>query len=230
MKTNGHGGSASPVFPEHPAVPEHSVVDDPSLTAAKRAFRRAALARRRTAHAAAGGAAGAAVREVFAAAVPLPPGAVVSGYVAIREELDVLPLLTHLHAAGVACALPVVTARGAPLSFRAWTPEAPLWPGAFGVPEPDAAAALLRPTLLLVPLLGFDRAGRRIGYGAGFYDRTLAELRAGGAAAVAVGIGYAAQEWPEVPAGPYDQRLDWIVTEREAFPFAAPGGRRLSVC
>lgn len=230
MTTNGHGGSASPVFPDParaagaPASIPPGGAGDAALAEAKRAFRRIALARRAAAPAEARAAAAVAVRGVFAAALPVMRGTAVSGYVAIRDELDVLPLLADLHAAGAVCALPAVTARGAALSFRAWVPGAPLQPGAFGVAEPAPAAAPVRPALLLVPLLAFDRGGRRLGYGAGFYDRTLARLRAedGGAETVAVGIGYAAQEWPEVPAGPLDERLDWIVTEREAIRVAAP--------
>jgi len=87
--------------------------------------------------------------------------------------------------------------------------------GPFGIQEPTAAAPVLRPDLLLVPLLAFDRSGHRLGYGGGFYDRTLRALRADGAV-LAVGIAYAGQEVDAVPVAEYDQPLNWIVTEREA--------------
>lgn len=153
-----------------------------------------------------------AVRERVLAEVPLPDGAV-AGYWPLGSELDILPLLLHFHGAGRVAALPVSGPRGTPLTFRAWAPDAPLREGRFGIREPADDAPVVVPAVLLVPLLAFDRQGHRLGYGAGYYDRTLAGLRAGGAV-LAVGIGFAGQQVASVPHGPYDQPLDWIVTER----------------
>jgi 5-formyltetrahydrofolate cyclo-ligase len=108
--------------------------------------------------------------------------------------------------------LPVVVRRGLPLLFRAWHPGQPLVTGSFGVPRPDKDQPELTPRVLIVPLLAFDRAGYRLGYGGGFYDRTLAALRQR-KPITAIGVGYVAQELPQVPHGPMDQRLDYVLTE-----------------
>ncbi len=179
---------------------------------------RALAKARRAAAAGQGAGAGIAVRDRFLAALAPPPEAVVSGYWPIGSELDVRPLLSALHERGHAIGLPVVTARGAPLLFRAWRPDASLVPAKFGLQEPPAAAPALIPELLIVPLLAFDRQGHRLGYGGGFYDRTLAGLRArdrGGRGTCAVGVGFAAQELGAVPHGAADERLDWVVTEAD---------------
>ncbi len=154
-------------------------------------------------------AAGEAVGRIVLRECPPRPGAVVSGFWPIGTELDLRPLLRALHARGHAVVLPVTPRRGEPLIFRLWTPDAPMRREAFGTFAPEGEAR--RPDFLLVPLLAFDRKGNRLGYGAGFYDRTLAGLPG----AFALGCAYAGQELPEVPAGPHDHRLDAIVTERE---------------
>jgi 5-formyltetrahydrofolate cyclo-ligase len=154
-----------------------------------------------------------AVRERVLAEVPLPDGPV-AGYWPLGSELDIRPLLLHLHEAGRTAALPVSGPKGTPLIFRAWGPETALREGRFGIREPEEGAPVVVPALLFVPLLAFDWRGHRLGYGAGYYDRTLAGLRAGGGPVLAVGIGFADQEVDAVPHGPYDQPLDWIVTER----------------
>ncbi|MBM3591749.1 MAG: 5-formyltetrahydrofolate cyclo-ligase [Alphaproteobacteria bacterium] len=136
------------------------------------------------------------------------PGAIIAGYWPMGEEMDPRPLLLALAAQGHRLALPITPPRGQPLTFRAWTPGAALSPGPMGTSEP-ASGEKLRPDILLVPLLAFDRAGRRLGYGGGYYDRTLAAL----SGAKAIGIAYAGQEMPEVPAGPQDFRLPLIATE-----------------
>ncbi|HSK40210.1 MAG TPA: 5-formyltetrahydrofolate cyclo-ligase [Arenibaculum sp.] len=146
------------------------------------------------------------------AEVPVPAAAVVSGYWPIGFELDVLPLLRHFAREGHVCALPVGEGRGMPLSFRAWVPGDPLVAAGFGIMVPPPSSPAVTPRVVLVPLLAFDRAGYRLGYGAGYYDRTLAELRDRGPV-TAVGVAYAGQEVPEVPRDEYDQRLDWLVTE-----------------
>jgi 5-formyltetrahydrofolate cyclo-ligase len=139
---------------------------------------------------------------------------VVSAYWSIGAEILTLPLLEALDAAGFAVALPVTGKRGQPLVFRQWKPGDPLVPGKMDIPEPRASAPVLDPDLLFVPLAAFDREGQRIGYGAGFYDVTLKALRAR-KAIVAVGAGYAAQEVESVPHEDHDEKLDFILTERE---------------
>ena len=135
-------------------------------------------------------------------------GAIIAGYWPMGEEMDPRPLMLALAAGGHVLALPVTPPRGQPLAFHAWAPGAALRPGPMGTSEPVAGEEL-RPDVLLVPLLAFDRAGRRLGYGGGYYDRTLAALPG----AKPIGIAYAGQEMPEVPAGPQDMRLPLIATE-----------------
>ncbi len=138
-------------------------------------------------------------------------GAVVSGYAAIGEELDPLPLLKRLAGEGYRVVLPVIVQQGAPLKFRQWEPGTPLQPGSFSVPVPGEDAPVLRPEILLVPLLAFDAEGFRLGYGAGFYDRTLAGLRARGRI-TAIGIAFDEQRLEAVPKDAYDEQLDWVLT------------------
>jgi 5-formyltetrahydrofolate cyclo-ligase len=182
--------------------------------AGKRTLRELARSKRRAA-AALGSEAGERLRESFLSALPLPPAQVVAGYWPIPEEIDVRPLMTYLHLSGHVLALPVVMARDEPLIFRQWRPSLPLNPGVYGIPVPGAEAPELTPGVLLVPLLAFDGEGRRLGYGAGYYDRTLATLRAGGDI-LAIGAAYAAQRMDSLPEEAADQRLDWVVTEEGA--------------
>lgn len=132
--------------------------------------------------------------------------AVLSGYMPMRSEIDPLPAM-RAHA-GPVC-VPVVTGRAQPLVFHRWTPEMPMVEGSFKALIPAVAEELV-PEVLLVPLLAFDRRGYRLGYGGGFYDRTLAGLRARGRV-VAIGLAFAAQEVEAVPCEPTDARLDAIV-------------------
>ena len=181
---------------------------------------RALAKERRSAAAGQAAEAGISVRDRFLAALTPPPEAAISGYWPIGSELDARPLLSALHERGHAIGLPVVTARGAPLLFRAWRPGASLVPASFGLQEPPDGAPLLVPEILIVPLVAFDRRGHRLGYGGGFYDRTLSGLRAGdtaGRRTLAIGIAFAAQELDEVPHGASDERLDWVVTEADIF-------------
>ena len=155
------------------------------------------------------------VTDVFRE-IPMPSrDAVVSGYHPTGSELDPRPLLAMLRSQGHEIALPVVVERGAPLIFRAWREGNAMSEGAFGVREPLPEASEVKPDVLLIPMLAFDRRGFRLGYGGGFFDRTLASLRQDGAP-VAIGIAFAAQEVDKVPVAEYDQPLNWIITEREA--------------
>lgn len=182
-----------------------AAASDDVLQAAKAAARKIARARR-------AGLANAEAPARLAAALLAghapPKGAIIAGYWPMGEEMDPRPLMLALAARGHALALPITPPRGQPLAFRAWAPGAALRAGPMGTSEPVAGAEL-RPDILLVPLLAFDRAGRRLGYGGGYYDRTLAALPG----AKAIGIAYAGQEMPEVPAGPQDFRLPLIATE-----------------
>lgn len=141
----------------------------------------------------------------------LAPGIVVSGLTAIGEEIDPLPLLLRLRAAGFQLALPAMQGKGKPLIFRAWQPGDPMVERMWGIREPQPTAAEVEPQVVLAALLAFDRAGYRLGYGGGFYDRTLAAARRQRSLTV-VGVAYDEQEVPEVPHLDYDQRLDWVLT------------------
>jgi 5-formyltetrahydrofolate cyclo-ligase len=140
--------------------------------------------------------------------------AAVSGFHPIRDEPDMLALLGALAADGFAVALPAVIGRGRPLDFRLWRPDDPTAAGAMGIPEPLAEAPTVDPDLLFTPLAAFDRQGRRLGYGAGFYDRTLERLRRLKPIR-AVGVAYGVCEVASVPYESHDQFLDAIVTEQE---------------
>jgi len=131
--------------------------------------------------------------------------------------------MSGLAARGHPLALPRVQGRGRPLAFHAWRPGDPLLAGPFGVMEPDPDAPALRPRVLLVPLLAFDRQGGRLGYGAGYYDLVLHALRALCPPPLAIGVAFAAQEVDRVPTGPRDQPLDAVVTERAVHRCSGPG-------
>jgi 5-formyltetrahydrofolate cyclo-ligase len=117
--------------------------------------------------------------------------------------------MERLHASGFRIVLPETPPRGAPLAFRLWHPGCPMLPGRFGTVHPDGPEAV--PDVIFVPLLAFDRNGNRLGYGGGYYDRTLAALPC----SQAIGFGFAAQEVARVPVDRHDRRLDRVVTERE---------------
>ena len=178
------------------------------LAAAKRLARQAALARRSEAFAMGHPAPAALLSEVLAE----HRGRAVAGYVAMRTEVDPLPALAEAARQGPV-GLPVVEGSGLPLRFRAWAPGAALVPGGLGTLVPEGGP-WVEPEVLVVPLVAFDRRGGRLGYGGGFYDRTLAALRARGPA-VAVGFAWGAQEDEGLPLEETDAPLDLIVTEAE---------------
>jgi 5-formyltetrahydrofolate cyclo-ligase len=188
-----------------------------SIQESKTTLRREAMARRDALPAEARQTAAEAIaaRE-FPLAVAL--GAIVSGFMPLKSEINPLPLMKKLAAAGAALALPKIAGRGKPLIMRAWQWGAPLDAGQWGIREPKADAPEVEPDIVLVPLLAFDRAGHRIGYGAGYYDMTLASLRAHKPVA-AIGLAFAAQEVTTVPATPHDARLDLVLTEHEVIDF-----------
>jgi 5-formyltetrahydrofolate cyclo-ligase len=175
------------------------------LAELKAEARKVALARRATLDPAVG----ATLTRIVLEHMPPPPGAGDAGVWPSWQEIDIRPLLHALHERGHPIALPVTPPRGNPLAFRRWRPGEELARGPMGTRQPHQGAEALTPGVLLVPLLVFDRRGHRLGYGAGFYDRTLALLPG----ATAIGVAHAAQELDEVPAGPEDARLDAIATE-----------------
>ena len=174
------------------------------LDADKIAARERALCARRGCDPAVGGDL---ARHVLAD-LPPPPGAAVSGFWPMDGEIDIRPLLTALHQRGHPVLLPQTPSVGNPLIFRHWHPGAMMIRERFGTCRPGGAIGV--PDVLYVPLLAFDRRGHRLGYGGGFYDRTLALLPR----AVAVGCAFAAQEVDEVPAGQHDAPLHAVATER----------------
>ncbi|MFD1911754.1 5-formyltetrahydrofolate cyclo-ligase [Halodurantibacterium flavum] len=177
----------------------------PDPTEAKSRARQAALLARDLAHAAGQGAAA----DHLRAAIGSETGKILAGYMPMRNEIDPLPAMAAHQ--GPVC-VPVIVGRGQPLRFREWTPDARMVRGTFGALVP-AEGAWLEPDLLIVPLVAFDARGFRLGYGGGFYDRTLEILRAR-KPVVAIGFAFGAQELPEIPVEPVDQPLDGIVTER----------------
>jgi 5-formyltetrahydrofolate cyclo-ligase len=132
----------------------------------------------------------------------------------MKTEINPLPLLRKLAAAGVPLALPVIDRRGKPLIMRAWKVGDPLNSGQWGIREPTPEAPVVDPDILIVPLAAFDRRGHRIGYGAAYYDMTIAALRAK-KNVITLGIAFAVQEIPRVPNTERDQQLDYVLTERE---------------
>ena len=156
--------------------------------------------------------AGTAIRDHFLAAAPPATSAIIAGYWPFRTEIDPRPLMPALHALGHRIVLPVVVRKAAPLKFRLWGPGATLVKAGLGGLVPDVGAPELEPDLLLVPLLACDDAGFRLGYGGGFYDRTLEQLR-GVKTVLAVGLAYEAQRVPAVPRTATDQCLDALLTE-----------------
>jgi 5-formyltetrahydrofolate cyclo-ligase len=185
----------------------------PSIESEKASLRRGAAVRR---DALAVEVRKAAAEAIAARPFPLPisPGTIVSGFMPMKTEINPLPLMKALADAGATLALPKIAGRGKPLVMRAWAWGAPLDSGQWGIREPKPEYPEVDPDILLVPLLAFDRTGQRIGYGAGYYDMTIARLRAL-KRVIAVGIAFAMQEVPAVPAVERDEPLDLVLTERE---------------
>ncbi len=180
--------------------------DDPKARARKTAF-----AARKAAFAEAAAKTPPATAHLLAAIGPAA-GRIIAGYMPIRTEIDPRPAMAQLHGDGARICVPVIKAAGQPLEFREWHPGAPLIDGPFGARIP-AEGDWLIPDTLIVPLVAFDARLNRLGYGGGFYDRTLERLRAA-APTRAIGFAFAAQELPDVPQEPTDQPLDALITER----------------
>ena len=171
----------------------------------KNAARKAAFARRKLAHDSGVGTA-AHLSEVLAGYRGVP----IAGYMPMRTEIDPLPAMAEAAAHGPVC-VPVIIENDAPLRFRQWEPDCALETGAFGAQIP-VNGDWIEPEIVIVPMVGFSRDGGRLGYGGGFYDRTLELLRSK-RATLAIGFAYDAQEDADLPIEPWDQPLDMIVTE-----------------
>lgn len=168
-----------------------------------------------------GPAAAAALAAHASRMVSLAGGAPIAAYWPIGDEIDPRPLLSRLQSLGMSLALPVVVARGQPLIFRRYRDGDRLEAGSHGTYQPSSACPDVRPGLVLTPLLAFDRRGFRLGYGGGYYDRTLDRLRRDGAVG-AIGLAFAAQAVDRVPTDPLDQPLDAVVTETTWIEREAP--------
>lgn len=159
------------------------------------------------------------IRTHVAGILTATPPLLLAGFAAIRSEADIMPLLESERAAGMRVALPAMSGGG--IVFRLWREGDELIPGTFGIREPGPNAPGATPDTVLVPMLGFDRAGHRVGYGKGHYDRALAALRQAGFVPRLIGIAFATQEVAAIPAEPYDVALDMIVTEDGVLRFAS---------
>lgn len=179
-----------------------------NLSDVKAAARTAGFARRKAAFEAATAAQAGLLSGVLAGHRGVP----MAGYMAMRTEIDPTPVMEEAAAYGPV-AVPVIIGKAQPLRFRAWSPGCAMEAGAFGAQIP-ASGEWIIPQILIVPLVAFDRHGGRLGYGGGFYDRTLQQLRETGPV-LAVGFAFAAQQAEGLPLEPTDQPLDMIVTERE---------------
>ena len=141
---------------------------------------------------------------------------VVSAFHPYQSEIDTRPLLGRMAGEGWTTCLPIVLGKGQPLEFRRWLPGEPLIKGVWGIERPPETSPVVEPDILIIPLLAFDRKGYRLGYGGGFYDRTLEKLRVR-KNIVGIGVGYSGQQVGAVPHGPHDQPLDYMMTEKEIF-------------
>jgi 5-formyltetrahydrofolate cyclo-ligase len=190
---------------------------DETIEAAKAALRQRARQQRANVPQAGRLGAAKAAADHFFDAIVVPPGAIVAAYWPIRDELDCRGVLTKLMDSGQPVCLPVVLGDNLPLELRLWQEGAPLYPSGFGTLAPPDDAPHAEPDIVLMPLLGFDRLGTRLGYGGGYYDRTLKALRH---KPKLIGFAYAAQELEHVPREPHDVPLDAVVTEKGARIFS----------
>jgi len=210
---NGQGGTATFFRTATPV----SGMNLPNLDDQKAAQRKLSYAQRRAIEDDQAEAAALAVAAKLGDIVAVGEETVVSAYWPLRGELDTRPALMALIKRGAAGALPRTVGAGSPLDFHDWKPDDPLIKGQFKVMEPDPASPKVTPSILLVPLLAFDRQCRRLGYGQGHYDRTLQGLKSQNPATLAIGLAFAAQEIEHVPTDQFDQTLDMILTEKAVY-------------
>ena len=189
----------------------------PDKLAERKAAQRVAAGKVRTrVHAEKGDGVGDTLAAMAGSRIHWPQGGIVSGFWPFGSEINIVPLLEMLAGQGLRICLPVVVAMGKPLVFRAWQPGDDLVPGKWNIPVPADTQPEMTPDVLLVPLLAFDRQGYRLGYGGGFYDRTLEKLRAHGPVK-AIGVAYRAQQVDAVEHDSLDQPLDGVLTEQGYF-------------
>lgn len=150
--------------------------------------------------------------------IDVKQGVIVSAYSPMKSEFNPVPLMRKLSESGATLALPVTPKRGNPLIMRAWAFGDEMASGVWGIREPKPESPEVFPDIMLVPLAAFDRSGHRIGYGAGYYDMTIARIRAM-KPVITIGLAFAAQEIPRVPATAFDARLDLVLTELETIDF-----------
>ena len=186
---------------------------DPKVEADKAALRVKAHATRAAIPSATRATAAKTAAQHFFDAVSMSPDDIVAGYWKIKDEIDCQPIIVRLMDSLQPVCLPVVLGDDQPLSLRLWEPHAPLYEAGFGTLAPNEFAPQVEPDIIIMPLLGFDSAGTRLGYGGGYYDRTLDRL---GKKPRLIGLAYAAQELDAIPREPHDVPLDMVITERGA--------------
>jgi 5-formyltetrahydrofolate cyclo-ligase len=189
---------------------------DVAIEDAKAGLRAMAHKRRAAIHSGTRADAAKAATAHFFSGIGLTAGQIVAAYWPIRDELDSKPVLTKLMDTGQPVCLPVVMGDGLPLELRLWEDGAPLYPSGFGTLAPSETAPLCEPDVILMPLLGFDKAGTRLGYGGGYYDRTLGMLSK---KPQLIGFAFASQELDRIPREAHDVPLDAVVTEAGYWPF-----------
>mgnify|MGYP004001316893 FL=1 len=189
------------------------------ITNDKAAARIQAKAQRRAIPAGTRADAGARAAALFMGAIPLPPASTVSAYWPLGDEFDSRPLLDALLQSGHKAALPVVVGADQPLIFRQWQPGDDMAVSSFGVSEPREAAGEVRPNVVVAPFLAFNAQGFRLGYGGGYYDRTLRTVRQSVPGLLAVGLGFELQEMATLPHDSNDEPLDWLISEHHVRQF-----------
>jgi len=189
-----------------------------AIQSAKIELRRRALATRKDVFAARGAVAAQALSANLTAKFPDVRGKIIAGYWPIGSEIDCRLGLTALHQNGAVACLPITGQRGDRLVFRRWAPDDALEQGPFGTFHPRSSAAVIEPSVLLIPLLAFDAKGQRLGYGAGYYDRTLSAMRSV-KSVMAIGIAFDEQETDLIPTEPTDAALDGVVTDKRLLTF-----------
>jgi len=192
--------------------------NEASISARKAALRKTAKTVRKQAAAAHGVAAAQRFTDYGIGFAGVSAPAIVSGYMPIGDEANILGLMERLARDGFTIALPVIVGKGQPLQFRSWSPGDVLDEVQWSIREPSETAEVVAPDVMLCPLLAFDDAGYRLGYGGGFYDRSLAEIRAT-KPVITIGVAFDEQKVDVVPRDAYDQRLDWMLTPSGAHSF-----------